>query len=144
MEAIAPENPSSTSSPGLTGVFEDLRHVQDRHGFVSAAEITLIAKRRGVNVRDVHTVASFYPHFHLKQPVPVDVRVCDDMTCHLRGSCALRNTLQRKYAHLPEIVRVRDISCIGRCDHAPVISVNERFYQDISADEAAQVIDREI
>ena len=144
MEAISAETQSSTPPQGLTGVYEDLRHVQDRHGFVSAAEITLIAKRRGVHVRDVHTVASFYPHFHLKQPIPVDVRVCDDMTFHLRGSCALRSALQRKYAHLPEVVRIRDISCIGRCDHAPVVSVNERFYQDITADTAAEVIDREI
>jgi NADH:ubiquinone oxidoreductase subunit F (NADH-binding)/(2Fe-2S) ferredoxin len=145
MAAVVTEiSPAPPNAPALAGVFEDLRHVQDRHGFVSAAEITLIAKRRGVYVRDVHTVASFYPHFHLKPPIPVDVRVCDDMTCHLRQSNALRATLTRKYAHLPEMVRVRDISCVGRCDHAPVMAVNERFYEDLNAEEAARVIDREI
>ena len=132
------------SAPGPTGVFEDLRHVQDAHGFVSAREIELIAQRRSVHVRDVHTVASYYPHFRLKPPVPVDVRVCDDMTCHLHKSHSLRLALERKYAHLPNVVRVRDISCVGRCDHAPVLTLNDRYYEHTSLTDAIQLIDREI
>ena len=91
--------------------------MQNANGFVSAYEIEVIATRRGVHVRDVHTVASFYPHFRLKPPVPVDVRVCDDMTCHLYQASGLKAALAQKYAHLPNVVRVRDISCVGRCDH---------------------------
>jgi NADH:ubiquinone oxidoreductase subunit F (NADH-binding)/NADH:ubiquinone oxidoreductase subunit E len=127
-----------------SGIFEDLRRVQDNHGYVPAHEIELIATRRGVHVRDVHTVASFYPHFHLKPPVPVDVRVCDDMTCHLYKSKNLRVALEQKYAGVPDVVRVRDISCVGRCDHAPVMVVNHRYYNDISLPEATQLIDRAI
>ena len=134
----------TSAGPGPTGVFEDLHHVQDQHGFVSAREIELIAERRGVHVRDVHTVASFYPHFRLKPPVPVDVRVCDDMTCHLYGSHGMKAELERKYAHLPAVVRVRDISCVGRCDHAPVVTINDRYYQELTLEDTAQLIDREI
>jgi NADH:ubiquinone oxidoreductase subunit F (NADH-binding)/NADH:ubiquinone oxidoreductase subunit E len=127
-----------------SGVFEDLRRVQDTHGYVSEREIELIASRRGVHVRDVHTVASFYPHFRLKPPVPVDVRVCDDMTCHLFDSHGLKSALERRYSHLPKVVRVRDISCVGRCDHAPVVTINDRYYQDTSLAAVTQLIDREI
>jgi NADH:ubiquinone oxidoreductase subunit F (NADH-binding)/NADH:ubiquinone oxidoreductase subunit E len=127
-----------------SGIFEDLRHVQDSHGYVPAREIEIIAQRRGVPVRDVHTVASFYPHFHLKPPVPVDVRVCDDMTCHLHRAQNLRLALEQKYADVPDVVRVRDISCVGRCDHAPVIAINQRYHEHTSLPEAVQLIDREI
>ncbi|MES2390162.1 MAG: NADH-ubiquinone oxidoreductase-F iron-sulfur binding region domain-containing protein [Acidobacteriota bacterium] len=133
-----------SDTTGLSGVYEDLRQVQDAHGYVSAAEILKIAERRKVHVRDVHTVASFYPHFRLKPPVPVDVRICDDMTCHLHQSHALKATLERKYAHLPEVVRVRDISCLGRCDHAPVMALNDRYYENLSLTDATQLIDHEI
>ena len=112
-------NAPAEGGPHPTGVFEDLRRVQDAHGFVSEREIELIAGRRGVHVRDVHTVASFYPHFRLKPPVPVDVRVCDDMTCHLYQSHNLRVALENRYATQPKVVRVRDISCVGRCDSWP-------------------------
>lgn len=134
----------ANAGPAPTGVFEDLHHVQNMNGYVSAREIELIAERRGVHVRDVHTVASFYPHFRLKPPVPVDVRVCDDMTCHLYKAHNLKAALENKYAHLPNVVRVRDISCLGRCDHAPVLTINDRYYNDTSLTDAMQLIDREI
>ena len=137
-------NAPAEGGPHPTGVFEDLRRVQDAHGFVSEREIELIAGRRGVHVRDVHTVASFYPHFRLKPPVPVDVRVCDDMTCHLYQSHNLRVGLENRYATQPKVVRVRDISCVGRCDHAPVIAINDRYYDGVSLSAATQLIDREI
>ena len=134
----------ASASPHPTGVFEDLRRAQDAQGYVPAREIERIAERRGVHVRDVHTVASFYPHFRLKPPVPVDVRVCDDMTCHLHKAHSLKATLEAKYAHLPNVVRVRDISCVGRCDHAPVMTLNDRYYEHVALDDAMQLIDREI
>jgi NADH:ubiquinone oxidoreductase subunit F (NADH-binding)/NADH:ubiquinone oxidoreductase subunit E len=139
------ETPSPAGAgPHPTGVFEDLHHVQDTQGFVSQYEIEVIAARRGVHVKDVHTVASFYPHFRLKPPVPVDVRVCDDMTCHLYDAHKLRTTLEGKYASLPNMVRVRDISCLGRCDHAPVVTVNDRYYDDMSVASVCELIDAEI
>jgi NADH:ubiquinone oxidoreductase subunit F (NADH-binding)/NADH:ubiquinone oxidoreductase subunit E len=131
----------SNAAPGPTGVFEDLRHVQELHGFVSGPEIERIAERRNVHVRDVHTVASFYPHFRLKPPVPVDVRVCDDMTCHLHRAHNLKAGLEARYAHLSGVVRVRDISCVGRCDHAPVMTINDRYYENVSMNDAVQLID---
>jgi NADH:ubiquinone oxidoreductase subunit F (NADH-binding)/NADH:ubiquinone oxidoreductase subunit E len=126
------------------GVFEDLRHVQERIGYVPAKEIERIALRRSVAIRDVHTVASFYPHFRLKPPVPVDVRVCDDMTCHLHGARQLLQSLEHEYASTRDVVQVRDISCVGRCDHAPVVSINERYHENTSLSEVVHMVDREV
>jgi NADH:ubiquinone oxidoreductase subunit F (NADH-binding)/NADH:ubiquinone oxidoreductase subunit E len=126
------------------GIFEDLRLVQDDLGYVPPQEIDAIAKRRGVHVRDVHTVASFYPHFHLKPPVAVDVRVCNDMTCHLHGASGLLSGLQRQYAARSDVVLVRDISCVGRCDHAPIVSINGRYHEEQSLDSSKRLVEREI
>jgi len=126
------------------GVFEDLRQVQESLGFVSAKEITRIAERRGVAIKDVHTVASFYPHFRLKPPVRVDVRVCDDMSCHLNGSRQLRLALEHQYASAPEMVQVRDISCVGRCDHAPIVSINEHYVEGVDFGSVVRRIDKEV
>jgi NADH:ubiquinone oxidoreductase subunit F (NADH-binding)/NADH:ubiquinone oxidoreductase subunit E len=126
------------------GVFEDLRHVQENVGFVPAKDIERIAIRRGVAIKDVHTVASFYPHFRLKPPVRVDVRICDDMSCHLNGARDLRHALEHHYAGAPEIVRVRDISCVGRCDHAPVVSINEHYHDGAEFHSVVAFVDQEI
>jgi NADH:ubiquinone oxidoreductase subunit F (NADH-binding)/NADH:ubiquinone oxidoreductase subunit E len=126
------------------GVFEDLRHVQENVGFVPTNEIARIAIRRGVAIKDVHSVASYYPHFRLKPPVRVDVRVCDDMSCHLNGARPLRHALEHQYAGASDIVQVRDISCVGRCDHAPVVSINEHYYEAADFKSVVAHVDREI
>jgi NADH:ubiquinone oxidoreductase subunit F (NADH-binding)/NADH:ubiquinone oxidoreductase subunit E len=144
MSAPAELLPVFQSDRATQGVFEDLRLVQDEHGYVPAHQIEKIARRRGVHVRDVHTVASFYPHIHLKPPVRVDVRVCDDMTCHLHGGRQLLAALQSRYASRSDVVTVRDISCVGRCDHAPLVSINDRYYEEQSEASAGSSIDREV
>jgi NADH:ubiquinone oxidoreductase subunit F (NADH-binding)/NADH:ubiquinone oxidoreductase subunit E len=126
------------------GVFEDLRHVQENVGFVPANEIARIAIRRGVAIKDVHSVASYYPHFRLKPPIRVDVRVCDDMSCHLNGARQLRHALEHQYAGAPDTVQVRDISCVGRCDHAPVVSINENYYEAADFKSVVAHVDQEI
>jgi formate dehydrogenase beta subunit len=126
------------------GLFEDLRHVQENVGFVPAKEIERIATRRGVAIKDVHTVASFYPHFRLKRPVRVDVRVCDDMSCHLNGARQLRKALEHQYASASKTVQVRDISCVGRCDRAPVVSINEQYHEAADFSSVVALVDKEV
>ena len=107
------------------GVVEDLRLLQEEHGYIPQSQFEVIATRRQLHVKDVHTVASFFPHFRLKPLAKVDVRVCDDMTCHLHGARQLREGLERRFAGQQGVL-VRDISCIGRCDRPCVVSINER------------------
>ena len=110
-------------------IVEDLRHAQEQKGFISPAEFEVIARRRGLHVKDVHTVASFFPHFRLKPLARADVRVCDDMTCHLYGARQLRESLELRFAGQSDVL-IRDISCVGRCDHPLVVSVNEHVHQE--------------
>jgi formate dehydrogenase beta subunit len=109
-------------------VVEDLRQLQEEHGYIPQPQMEEIARRRHVHIRDVHTVATYYPHFRLRPLAQADVRVCDDMTCHLHGSRQLLHDLERRFAGQPEVL-VRDISCIGRCDHPCVVSINEHVHE---------------
>ena len=100
MAGASPEVAHGSHIPGReTGdIVEDLRHAQEQKGFISPAEFEVIARRRGLHVKDVHTVASFFPHFRLKPLARADVRVCDDMTCHLHGARQLRESLELRFA----------------------------------------------
>jgi formate dehydrogenase beta subunit len=131
MMASAPEVQHGNHIPGReTGdIVEDLRHAQEQKGYISPAEFEVIARRRGLHVKDVHTVASFFPHFRLKPLARADVRVCDDMTCHLHGARQLRESLELRFAGQTDVL-IRDVSCVGRCDHPLVVSVNEHVHQE--------------
>jgi NADH:ubiquinone oxidoreductase subunit F (NADH-binding)/NADH:ubiquinone oxidoreductase subunit E len=121
-------------------IFDDLRAIQLRYGFLPKAELEGLSQRTQTPLYQIHSVASFYPHFHLVPPAKAEIRVCADMSCHLNGACELRADLERRLAgSRAEDVRIRDVSCLGRCDHAPAVSINDQIFTDLTAERAEQI-----
>jgi len=124
-------------------IFDDLRAIQLRYGFLPKAELEDLSKRTQTPLYQLHSVASFYPHFHLAPPAKAEVRVCADMSCHLNGACELRAEMERRFASSrKEDVAIRDVSCLGRCDRAPAIAVNDLIFTDVTADQAESLTRR--
>src|SRR5713101_7912615 len=122
-------------------IFDDLRAIQLRCGFLPKAELEGLSQRTQTPLYQIHSVASFYPHFHLVAPPKADIRVCADMSCRLNGACELRADLESRFANSrPEDVQIRDVSCLGRCDHAPAISINDHIFTDVSAERAESLV----
>ncbi len=121
-------------------IFDDLRAIQLRHGFLPKAELEGLSQRTQTPLYQIHSVASFYPHFHLVPPPKAEIRVCADMSCHLNGACELRADLESRFSNSrPEDVQIRDVSCLGRCDHAPAISINDHIFTDVTAAHAERI-----
>ena len=126
-------------------IFDDLRAIQLRHGFLPKAELENLSQRTQTPLYQIHSVASFYPHFHLAPPARAEVRVCADMSCHLNGACELLADLEHRFAgSRPEQIQIRDVSCLGRCDHAPAVSINDHIFTDVTAADAEQIVRRAI
>ena len=121
-------------------IFDDLRAIQLRYGFLPKAELEGLSQRAQTPLYQIHSVASFYPHFHLALPAKAEIRVCADMSCHLNGACGLRAELERRFAgSRAEEVQIRDVSCLGRCDRAPAVSINDQIFTDVTAANAEQI-----
>ncbi len=122
-------------------IFDDLRAIQLRHGFLPRAELESLSSRTQTPLYQIHSVASFYPHFHLLPPARAEVRVCADMSCHLNGACELRADLERRFSSTKRgDVEIRDVSCLGRCDRAPAIAVNDHIFADVTADRTESLV----
>ncbi len=116
-------------------IFDELRAIQLRFGYLPKAELESLSERTQTPLYQLHSVASFYPHFHLTPPAKAEIRLCDDMSCHLNGSCELRAELLRRFSGLrPEDVQMKDVSCLGRCDQALAVAVNDEIYVHVNAD----------
>jgi len=123
------------------GVFEELKDIQSKYEYLPADELKRVADRRGLAARDVHAIASYYPHFHLTRPAKVNVKVCDDMTCHLRGASGLLQKLYQRFQGMPQQdLNICNVSCLGRCDHAPSFVINDSCYDGFAADEAVTAV----
>lgn len=118
-------------------MFEELRAIQRDFGYLPADQLKTLAANLHVPVSQIHAVASFYPHFHLSPPPKADVRVCADMSCHLRGGDKVRSALDSAFQSAdPREVSIRDVSCLGRCDYAPAIMVNDNIYAHVNSRDA--------
>lgn len=122
-------------------MFNELRSIQHEFGYLPADQLQLLSKKIDVPVSQIHAAASFYPHFHLTPPPKAEVKVCADMTCHLRGGDQLKSQLEQSCrGRSASDVSIRDVSCLGRCDSAPAISINDRIYSGLAAPQAVGIV----
>ena len=105
-------------------IIRELQRLHRAHGFVSRGELSEVAARLGLPLYRVHEVASFFPQFRTSPPPEVAVRVCRDMTCRLRGAGAVLRACEAVAGLQPAgRLAVEGVSCLGRCDRAPALSV---------------------
>jgi NADH:ubiquinone oxidoreductase subunit F (NADH-binding)/NADH:ubiquinone oxidoreductase subunit E len=124
-------------------IFDELRAIQLRHGYLPKAELEALSRKTQTPLYQIHSVASFYPHFHLTPPAKAEVHVCADMSCRLNGACELRAELSRQFAGArPEDVQIKDVSCLGRCDQAPAVAINDEIFAGVTADKTEQLARR--
>jgi formate dehydrogenase beta subunit len=122
-------------------VFDELRAIQASFGYLPTDQLHQLSRKLKIPVSQIHAVASFYPHFYLKPPPKVDVRVCADMSCHLRGATQVRKSLDQAFAGQgQDAITIRDVSCLGRCDTAPALSINDRIYSGGSPQQALDLV----
>jgi NADH:ubiquinone oxidoreductase subunit F (NADH-binding)/NADH:ubiquinone oxidoreductase subunit E len=136
----AAATPALLTSRTSAAIFDELRQVQDQYGYLPTEQLKEVAAKLGKSVSQVHASASFYPHFHTKEQAKVQVRVCCDMSCHTRGGGPLLTDLRQRFSALPDEISVQEVSCLGQCDGAPALSVNDHIYRNIAATEAEGVI----
>src|SRR6266851_3751103 len=121
-------------------IFDDLRAIQLRYAFLPKAELEGLSHRTQTPLYQIHSVASFYPHFHLAPPAKADIRVCADMSCHLNGAAELRIDLEHRFAgNNAKDVQVRDVSCLGRCDQACAVSINDHIFTGMTGESAERI-----
>ena len=115
-------------------IFSELREIQRQFGYLPAEELRALAKKIDVPLYRLHGLASSYPHFRLTPPPRADVRICQDMSCHLRGSTDLRQAVETAAGQFAsQDVKIGGVSCLGRCDQAPAVAVNDQIFTGLTA-----------
>jgi len=87
----------------------------------------------------VYEVATFYTMFNLKPVGKYLLQICTTTPCWLRGSDEVVKTCERKLGiHVGESTAdgqfsTMEVECLGGCVNAPIIQVNDDFYEDLDA-----------
>src|SRR5438477_362044 len=109
-----------------------MRAIQDEFGYLPDMSLHALAEETKTPLYRLQELASFFPHFRQEwnKPPFVEVRVCRDMACHLRGAPRLIERLKTLEATGEQSVTVEGVSCLGRCDRARAICVSRNGGED--------------
>ena len=121
-------------------------HIMKTDHAVSEHEIATIASYFHVTESKVCGVVSFYSFFSAHPKGKYVIRLCKDIPCFLNGSDTMLETLKSLLGIQPgettkdALFTLEVTSCLGHCDHSPVLRINEKSYTDLTKDRIKAIL----
>lgn len=125
---------------------EALKIVQKQRGWVSDESLREIAAMLEMDPAELDAVATFYNFIYRKPVGRHVVQLCDSMACWTMGQNPLLEHLTKKlgiaYGETTSDSRftLLPISCLGACDRAPSLLVDEDLYGPVSPDGIEEIL----
>jgi NADH-quinone oxidoreductase subunit E len=110
------------------------------HAWVPTAAMDVVADRLGMPRIRVYEVATFYTMFHLKPVQKFHLQVCTTTPCWLRGSDDVLKACEHAVATHGEVFSMEELECVGACVNAPVLVVNDDYYEDLDLSRTEQLL----
>ncbi len=129
-EARAGKFPGPSLIPALNAI-------QAECGWLPRDRLLTLSRDTRRPLYEIEGLISFYPHFRVDAPPRIEVAVCRDLSCWLQGADEQIAEIRARYGDDVEI-ELRTVSCLGRCDIAPALTVNER---PVAAAEVEELVD---
>ncbi len=108
--------------------------------WVSTPAMDAVAKRLGMPPIRVYEVATFYFMFNTRPIGRYHLQVCTTTPCWLRGSddvvaaCKRVSGIARFGENSADgLFTLSEVECLGACVNAPILQINDDFYEDVDA-----------
>ena len=125
-----------------------LHLVQSEEGYVSADGIALCAEELSLTTAEVAAVATFYTMYHRKRAGEYHVGVCINPGCGILGGDAIWEKLSSRLGIGHDEVTpdgkisLERIECQAACTHAPVMTANWEFLDNMTPESAIDVVEK--
>jgi NADH-quinone oxidoreductase E subunit len=121
---------------------------QRQHGgWLPRAAMDRVAELLEMAPIRVYEVATFYTMFNLRPVGRYLLQACTTTPCWLRGSDQVVGTCERKLGisvggTTPDgLFTLVEVECLGACVNAPVLQVNDDFYEDLDGPATEVLLD---
>jgi NADH-quinone oxidoreductase E subunit len=142
-EIVARYPPDQRKSAILYALFL----VQKQQGYVSGAGMRHVAGQIGCTPAEVEDVVSYYTMFYTKPVGKYILNVCRTLSCALLGAERVTEELSAKLGIVPGqttpdgMFTLMEVECLGACDRAPVLMVNDDWHERLAPEQAASFVD---
>jgi NADH-quinone oxidoreductase subunit E len=120
---------------------------QQNGGYLTAAAMRHVAEQIRCTAAEVEDVVSYYTMFYTKPVGTYVLNVCRTLSCALLGAERVTEELSAKLGIRPGetdpsgMFTLMEVECLGACDRAPVVMVNDDWHERLSPEHAAQFVD---
>jgi NADH-quinone oxidoreductase E subunit len=121
--------------------------VQNQQGYITAAGMRHVAEQIGCTAAEVEDVVSYYTMFYTRPIGKYVLNVCRTLSCALLGAERVTEELSEKLGIKPGetdaagMFTLMEVECLGACDRAPVVMVNDDWHEGLTPEQCAQFID---
>ena len=128
-------------------VMASLYIAQEQNGYINFEVMKEIANILGITAEEVLGVVTFYTMYHQKQMGKYHIQVCTNVSCMLRGGYEIWNQVKEKFGidHLEvtadQKFSLEEVECMGSCGTAPMIAINEDFYENLSKEKVEELLE---
>jgi len=110
------------------------------HGWLPKKAIEYVSNFIEVPEIKVLEIATFYSMYNLSPVGKFHIEVCTTTPCMLRGSDSMLDLCKKKFGlEIGEITEdglfsLGRVECLGACVNAPVVKINENYYEDLDSE----------
>ncbi|MFQ5719223.1 MAG: NAD(P)H-dependent oxidoreductase subunit E [Acidobacteriota bacterium] len=129
------------------GALMCLHRVQQHRGCVSLDDQLLVSGVLGISPAHVRELMTFYTMLYESRPALYHLQLCRTLTCQLRGAAALKDCIRRRLGIGPGEAtadgrfRLTEVECLASCDTAPVIQVNDDYFEGLTVEDLGGLLD---
>ncbi len=132
-------------------ILSALQEINEHFGYVSLEAAEIVAEHLDTTVNRIYGLLTFYADFRTEPRGRHFMLLCHGMSCYVMGSQQLVQDLKDRYgvgdgdttADGELTVQVVN-GCLGVCDRAPIVKLDDSFYGDLTPDTLNDVIQRAI
>lgn len=117
-------------------------------GYLTAELMDAVAEYLDLPSIQVYEVASFYSMFETEVVGRHCVSVCTNVSCMLNGAEEIVSHIESKYGIVTggstadgKIFLKKEEECLAACTGAPMMMVNHRFYENLTADRVDEILE---
>jgi NADH-quinone oxidoreductase subunit E len=120
---------------------------QHQQGYLTRAAMAHVAQQIGCTTAEVEDVVSYYTMFYTKPVGKYVLNVCRTLSCALLGAERVTEAISEKLGIKPGetdpsgTFTLLEVECLGACDRAPVVMVNDDWEERLAPERVSQFID---
>ena len=116
--------------------------------WIPLSAMKYIAKMLNMPYIKVYEVATFYTMYNLSPVGKYFFQVCTTTPCMLRGAYKLVDVCKKKISKNESTISKdgksswMEVECLGACVNAPMIQINEDYFEDLDPQKLETIIDQ--